>query len=368
MKFSCTKENLKDGLQSVAHIAGKHANLPILSNIHIQAKDSSITLATTDLEIGITTTVRGKITEEGEFTVSAKLLADYISLLPNERIDVIQQGNELRITCGSHQTKIKGEGAEDYPVIPSVTEGVTFSLPLTAWQEAVSEVVFATAHNETRAELSGVYISLSPTAITFAATDSYRLAEKTITGTFSISDPRSVIIPTKTLQEVLRFTAGDGTVSCVVGENQILFTCGALTLVSRIIEGRYPDYRQIIPDSAEQKTHAHVNRQELIRAIKAAALFSPTTVNDVHLDFPQAKKTVVVSAVNTQSGESTSEVAAVTEGNDNGLVLNYRYLLDGLTHITAEDIEFSMSDAASPCIFTGAGKKEYIYVIMPIKK
>lgn len=370
MRFSCTKENLKEGLQAVVHIAGKHVNLPILSNVHIKASDSVISLATTDLEIGITTTVRGKITEPGEFTVSAKLLSDYIALLPNERIDVLLQNNELHITCGSYQTKIKGESSEDYPVIPTVEEGLTFSLPLEVWQGAVSEVSFATANNETRIELSGVYITLSEGSITFAATDSYRLAEKTITGSFKTQEQRGVIIPTKTLQEVLRFNSiGDKEeVMCIFSDNQVLFRYGSISLVSRIIEGRYPDYRQIIPEEGRQKTTVRVNRQELIRAIKAAALFSPAAVNDVHLDFPLAKKTVVVSAVNAQSGESTTEIAAVMEGDDNGVVLNYRYLLDGLSHIPTEDISFTMSDAASPCVFSGAGEKGYVYVIMPIKK
>lgn len=371
MKFSCTKENIKEGLQAVAHIAGKHVNLPILSNVHIKAGDSTITLATTDLEIGITTTVRGKITETGEFTVSAKLLSDYIALLPNERIDVSLKGSELHITCGSYHTKIKGESPEDYPVIPSVEDGTPFSLPLNVWQTAISEVSFATASNETRIELSGVYVSLSAEAITFAATDSYRLAEKTIAGSFSTQEQKGIIIPTKTLQEVLRFNAAaanNDKVTCTLSDNQILFQHGPTSLVSRIIEGRYPDYRQIIPEKAQQKTKVRVNRQELIRAIKAAALFSPAAVNDVHLDFPHAKKSVVVSAINTQSGESTSEVAGVLEGDDNGVVLNYRYLLDGLSHITAEDVEFSMSDATSPCVFTGVGEKGYLYVVMPIKK
>jgi DNA polymerase-3 subunit beta len=369
MKFSCTKENLKDGLSVVAHVAGKHINLPILSNVHIKAGESAITLATTDLEIGMITTVRGKVTELGEFTVSAKLLSDYVALLPNERIDIALNGNTLHITCGSYSTKIKGESSEDFPVIPSVEEGVTCTLPLDLWQSAVSEVVFATANNEARVELSGVYVMLSTKSITFAATDSYRLAEKTITGSFTPQEERGVIIPTKTLQELLRFTTTkDATLTYTLGDSQILFKYGETTLISRIIDGHYPDYRQIIPEKNRQKTTVRVNRQELIRAIKAAALFSPAAVNDVHIDFPIAKKSVVVSAVNTQSGESTSEVAAVLDGDDNGVVLNYRYLLDGLLHIPAEDITFTMSDAASPCVFSGSNEDGYLYVIMPIKK
>jgi len=367
MKFSCTRENLKEGLQIVAHIAGKHINLPILSNVYIKAYNSTITLATTDLEIGITTTIRGKVTEDGEFTVNAKLLNDYITLLPNERINITQIKNTLNITCGSYQTKMRGESSDDYPVIPIIKNETSFTLPLNIWQNAITEVSFATATNETRVELSGVYIIFSPKTVTFVATDGYRLAEKIITNNIIVTKERNVIIPVKTLQEVMRLN-GNEQLTCIIGDSQIQFSYQETTLISRIIDGRYPDYSQIIPNNEQQKTTAQINRQELIRAIKAAALFSPNTVNNIHLDFPQVKKSVIVSAINTQNGETTSELAAATTGDDNGVVINYQYLLDGLTHITTKDIIFSMSDAASPCVLTTTNTPGYIYIVMPIKK
>jgi len=380
MKFSCTKENIKQGLNNVAHIAGKNVNLPILSNVLIKTSENVIQLIATDLEIGVQANIRGKVDAPGEFTVQAKLLLDYISLLPNERIDFELLENEIKITCKNYKTKIKGELSEDYPVIPHVEEKNNYSIDFDEFRKSVSEVLFAVANNETRIELSGVYVELNQNSITLAATDSYRLAEhKALYKNKGEHEERRVIIPAKTLQEVIRFSFGgsgdvvnsersDTVINIFLSDNQILFSYDNIKLVSRVIEGQYPDYRQIIPNVEQKKTNISFNRHELIRAIKASSLFSKNNVNDVKLDFVSGQNKVVVSSLNAQSGESVIEISAGVEGEGNNIVLNYRYLLDGLNILDCENVVLEVADASTPCVLKAEGRSDYLYIIMPIRQ
>ncbi|MCK5320626.1 DNA polymerase III subunit beta, partial [Candidatus Parcubacteria bacterium] len=181
MKISSLQENLKNGLFIVGHIAGKNANLPILNNVMIKSSEKGdIKLITTDLEIGIVTRVRGRIEKEGEFTIEAKILSDYISLLPNQKIDLEIDKNNALIKCENYKTIIKGESAEEYPLVPEVEKEIYFKTNIDNFKKALSQVVFAVASSETRMELSGVFFNFNKKELIMAATDSYRLAEKTV--------------------------------------------------------------------------------------------------------------------------------------------------------------------------------------------
>lgn len=382
MKFSCTQQNLKQALLNVAHIAGKNINLPILNNILINAQEGGIEFVTTDLEIGATCSIRGKVDGAGSFTVNAKLLSDYINLLPNARVDCELREGEFYIVCENFKTNIKGEDAVDFPLIPKVERSNVFSFNGQELKQALLEVIFAAAANETRIELSGVYFELN-NELVLAATDSYRLAERTIRCHEHNSSPdglKKIIIPTKTLQEVVRIVSNvkgeevvpeklNHDVRIFFSDNQVLFTYNNFELVSRVIEGQYPDYRQIIPNiGQEQKTVATIDRLELTRAIKASSLFSKTDVNDVNLDFSRAGHHIVVSALNGSSGSSTIEVDADVSGKDNSIVLNYRYLLDGLNNTASERVVLEVVDANTPCMLKLEERSDYIYLIMPIRK
>jgi len=381
MKFSCTQQNLKQSMQTVTHVAGKNSNLPILSNVLIKIKNNLIQFIATDLEIGICHNMRGKIETEGMFTVNAKLLSDYIGLLPNKRVDVTLINNEVKINCENFNTKIKGEEATDYPVIPQIEKKDYYSFDFEVFKKAINKVIFSAATNETRMELSGVYFEFNQDKLTLAATDSYRLAEKKLKykSKNSSVETKKLIIPTKTLLEVVRLSASiqdelsttkqEYELKIYISDNQVLFTYDDSELVSRIIEGQYPDYQQIIPQApTENKTVIIVNKQEILRAIKASSLFSKTNINDIHLDIPENKNKVVVSAVSGQSGESIIDVSASTKGKDNGVALNHKYLLDGLQNIDAEEIIIEIIDANTPCLIKAQGQDDYLYIIMPIKQ
>lgn len=375
LKIFSLQENLKQGLALVGHVSGKNTNLPILNNVLIKAEEGKIRLVATNLEIGVISTVRGKIEREGSFTVNAKIISDCINLLPNKKIGLEEKDQDLLVDCENYQAKARGQSAEDFPLIPEVDRKNYFSAEAEEVKRAVSQVIFATALSETRLELSGVLFIFSNGNLTMAATDSYRLAEKKIKIKSNNEEEKRIIVPAKTLQELLRILSvnlggeveeKNSEIRFYLSENQILFTYGSTELVSRLIEGQYPDYQQIIP--ASNKTKIFIDRQELIRAVKMASLFSKTGINDVNLDFPAGKNQVVISSVSGQTGENITNLEAKVSGDDNSIVVNYRYLLEGLSNIEKETVKLEIIDSNTPCIIRPDQDESYLYIIMPIKQ
>jgi len=375
MKIFSLQENLKQGLFIVGHIAGKNVNLPILNNIMIKTEDGNIKMLATNLEIGIVTMVRGKIEKEGAYTVDAKIISECINLLPNKKVGLELKDGVLAVDSDNYKVKIRGQSAEEFPLIPEVDKKNYYSAPIEEFKKAVTQVMFAVSLSESRLELSGVMFNFNGAGLTLAATDSYRLAEKNIKIKTNNREEKKIIVPAKTLQELIRILSGlqasalaaeDQGIKFYLSENQILFTCGSTELVSRLIEGQYPDYQQIIPTTS--KTKAISQRAELIRAVKLASLFSKTGINDINLDFPKGKNQVVVSSVSGQTGENVTSLEAKVSGEDNGIVVNYRYLLDGLNNIDSELVRLEIVDGNTPCLLKSDKETDYLYIIMPIKQ
>lgn len=376
MKLSSLQENLKQGLLAVSHVANKNVNLPILNNILIEAKNGNIKLIATNLEIGIVSVVRGKIDEDGSFTVDSKIFADFISLLPNKKVDLKQKENNLFIEADNYKTKIIGLSAEEFPLIPSVEKNSFYTANAEEFKAAVGQVIFSASTSETRIELTGVLFDFSENKLTLAATDSYRLAEKKINiKTNNDQKDKKIIVPAKTLQEVIRILSnikeensieGGSEVKIFVSENQIMFSVGSVELVSRLIEGQYPDYKQIIPQTS--KTKVIINKNELVRAVKVTSLFSKMGINSINLDFPKDKNKIIVSSTLGQAGENITELDGVVSGEDNSVVINYRYLLDGLNNFNGENIKIEIIDSNTPCVISEEKDDGHFYVIMPIKQ
>ncbi len=380
MKLSCTRDNLYRGLSITSHSGGKNVDLPILGNVLLKASDGSLKLTATNLEIASSCLVRGKVDEDGEFTVPAKLFFDYVSLLPSEQVDLHVVDRILHVRCGGHSTKMNGLPASEFPLVPPVAEGVSFKLPAEGLRQAIGQVLFAVAANEARPELSGVCVKFNdPSAgagkATLAATDSYRLAERLVDAT-GPSDPRTVIIPARTLSEVGRIISvskddvdSPEVVEFVLADNQMLVRIGSVELMSRTIDGRYPDYRQIVPTAF--KTEAVVEANALSKAVKTASLFSRTGLFDVKLELSAKDKSITVKGADTARGENVVVCPADISGDDNAVTVNYRYLLDGLSACGSPEVNVQMIDAMNPCLVTPkteAGKSGYLYIVMPIKQ
>lgn len=387
MKITCTQENLKRGLSSVSHIASKNSALPILNNVLIRAEKGAVTLTTTNLEMGIRCLVRAKVYKDGAYTVNSKLLNDFVALLPNEKIDLELKDESLEVWTENQETKMKGDSSEDFPLIPQVDKKNVYSCSAEDFLKALTQTLFSVSISETRPEISGIYLNFSENILTIAATDSYRLAEKQIKLIEGAQEAKEVIVPARTAQELFRLLsshsgsvvseeepAGIDRIKIYFEENQVMFVFNGVELVSRIIEGQYPNYKQIIPTN--YKTKAVVNIADFVKAAKTASLFSRAGIYDVNLELKDDKLTV--SSTNNQMGESKSKVGGKIEGESNKVVINYRYLLDGLQNINSTDVIFEMTDAANPCVLRPAesldekneaiASQDYLYIIMPIKQ
>ncbi len=375
MKISTLQENLKKGLSLVSHLAGKNINLPILNNILIEAKEGRIKLVSTNLEIGITCLVRGKIEKEGSLTVDSKIISDYIALLANKKINIEKNNKKLLIESDNYKTIIKSEESDEFPLIPQINKDIYFKAKIKVFKKALNQTVFAVSNNETRVELSGVLFVFNKNQLTMVATDSYRLAEKKINIKSNTKTENKIIIPAKTLQELSRILTSikedqigdeDQEIEFYTSNNQVLFIIDSVELISRVIEGQYPDYEQIIPE--KPKTEILINRSEFIRAIKAAAIFSKTDVNDINLDFPFEKNISIISSSSGQSGENITELKSNIKGEDNGITVNYKYLLEGVNNFDSDNIIIKVVDNNTPCILQTDKEDDYLYIVMPIKQ
>ncbi len=372
MKFTGTKENISQVLGLVGGIAGRQTSLPILTNVFIDAKESGVEVIGTNLEIAIKAHLRAKVETVGSFTVPAKMLADYINLLPDQQVTISLEGNELLVECGSSSTKIKGMPADEFPVIPEVAEEHAYAIEAQALKTSLQQIVIAASKNEIRPELAGLACNMFSerfSGMTLAATDSYRLAEnktKVAQGT----DPVSCIIPARTAYEIIRLlgigNAEESNVRLWISENQIAIRYGNVEMTSRLIDGTYPDYTQIIPE--EFKTVATVPVDELTKRIKAASLFTTDGVNAVSFDLNVEQNTVGISSTSTQAGEHTTQLDGELVGEENSILLNHKYVLDGLQQIGNGQTQFCVNSGDAPCMFRPSESENYLYIVMPIRQ
>jgi DNA polymerase III subunit beta len=372
MKFTCTKENISQVLGLAGSIAGRQTSLPILTNVYIDAKESGVEIIGTNLEIAIKAHLRAKVEQTGNFTVPAKMILDYINLLPEEQVVLTLEGNELLVSCGNSNTKIKGMPSDEFPVIPEIEEQHAYAVDVQQLKTALQQVVIATSKNEIRPELAGISCHMFSErffGMVLAATDSYRLAEKK-TSISQGTDSTSCIIPARSAHEMIRIlsvsNAEETNVRFWISENQIALRYGNVEMTSRLIEGNYPDYTQIIPE--EFKTVAIVSSDELTKRIKAASLFTADGVNAVSFDLNSTQNTLGISSTSTQAGEHSAELDGELEGEENSILLNHRYVLDGLQQMNVDKVQFCVNSGDAPCLFRPSESDEYLYIVMPIRQ
>ncbi len=378
MKLSCTKDNLHQGLSITSHLMAKNTNLPILQNVLLKAEGGTIRFTATNLDLAVNCSVRGKVDEPGEYTIPSKLFFDYVSLLPNETIHIQADEQAAQIECGTHKTKINGLTSAEFPLVPRVLGERSVQIPVGDFKRALSQVLFAVTTNESRPELTGVSFQFVPHEdegrLTMAATDSYRLAEATIPVVSPIEEPMALVVPAKTLAEVNRILSVfkddvelPSFLTLSISGSQVVFVYGSVELISRIIDEQYPDYRQIIP--TQFQTQALIDREDFMKAVKSASLFSKNGLFDVSLGFDPQSKQLCVSATDATRGHNQSQCSADVSGQANTVTVNYRYLLDGLQAISSDQVMFEMIDPGNPCLLTPKGATEgFRYVVMPIKQ
>lgn len=371
MKFTCTKDNLAQALTLVGSVASKQVNLPILTNVLIQASESKVEILATNLETALRVQVRAKVDAPGSFTVPAKTIADYIHLLTDNQVEIELSGTELIVTGGQSSTKIKGAPSEEFPILPEVEDGVVYVIKQAELKAGLEKTVIAVAKNEIRPELSGVYFGFFTdryAGLTVAATDSYRLAEKKIPVAQG-GESVNCIVPARTVYEIIRLIGvakgEEEQVRLWVSSTQIGVRYNNFEMTSRLVDGRYPDYAQIIPQTF--RSSATIPSDVFVNKVKSASLFTVSGVNAVAITLDAAAKTVNISSTSTQTGEHHSQIDAFVEGESNAILLNHRYVLDGLQHIDGE-VDLKINSADAPCLFQQKGTADYVYIVMPIRQ
>ncbi len=369
VKLSLMQENLARGLQIVGRAVSSRATLPVLSNVLLRTEDAGLKLTTTNLEIGITCWVPGKIETDGTLTVPARLFSDIVnSLPPGERVDLESDGaDSLRIRSGRFRAHIKGIEADEFPAIPSAGERPTTRVAQKVLRSALGEVAFAAASDESRPILTGVLTRFAGDRLTLAAADNYRIAVKTI----DVLDPveeKSVVVPAKSYTELARILSdSDDPVDVVLApaKNQVLFHVDGIDLITRLVDGQFPNYQQVLPTS--HSTRAVVDREDLLKATRLSALIASSSANVVKITVPgDGAGTVAVSA-NAEIGDNEGEIEATVEGEGTTVAFNARFLTEVLQNLDAHQLALEFNGPLSPGVLRPIGDPDYVHVIMPVR-
>ena len=363
MRLQVTQENLHKALSNVARVAISSKNpLPILNNVLLRTLDNRLTISATNLEIAITERIGAKVTSEGALTVPARLFQEYVSSLPSGTIDLRVKDNKLYISTDGYRSTINGIAADDFPSIPTIENKDGWNMPGKDFKKGLQQIIFAAAIDDTRPILTGVYLHTHDGYLYAVATDSYRLAEKKLV---AHSGDIALLVPSSSLQDLLRII-GDRDVDVLVcaDSQQALFIVGESELVTRLIDGNYPDYRKLIPNTFQ--IAAEVDRSEFINVTKVAGLFAKESAGSIILKFSEEKRDLDISSVASQIGENSSTISTNVSGSGD-ISLNSRYLVDALNAFHGQHIKFSCNGKVDPCVLTSTEDSDYVHVVMPLK-
>ncbi len=369
MDVICLQEYFKEGLRAVERVSSKHTTLPVLQNILIKTEESGLSFQATNLELGVFTLVPSKIKTKGSIAVPAKVLSDIVNNFPNEpvHLQVNKQNYTLNIECGDTKMKIKGSSDEEFPQIPKIKDVVSIEIPKNELIYNLQPLTPLISVSESRPEISGILFNFSGNLLTLAATDTFRLGERKIP-IINQKQEGQYIVPLQCVQEIIRiFSAVDEEkIIFLVDNNHVEIRAGRTTLVSRLIDGNYPNYTHIIPESTQGETV--ILRDKFLQAARTASIFT-SRLNDIYLSFDPKEKAINLKSEDNNKGSFDTKIETKeTKGEINNIVFNWRYLIDGLESFKDENIIFSFCGEGKPGMIRPVKNKEnQLYLLMPIK-
>lgn len=365
MKVKCLQNSLALAISIVNRAVSPNNTLPVLNNILLKAENGKITLSATNLEIAISAGIEAKIDKEGSTTVPAKIFSAYIPLINTEEVSLSSEDNTLEVKSSGSTTKMKGISAEEFPGVPKIEGGQKFSLPIKDIKTGIEQVAFVASTNISRPVLTGTLWILDGNKLKIVATDSYRLAEKTI----ELANPTNIkstfIVPSRTAQElakILGSAVGD-MLEVDVTKNQILFKVDGVELTSRLIDGNFPDYEKILPKST--KTNSKIRVEDFILALKKVSVIVKENNNSIKIKLDSGKIQLLTDK--TQIGESAGEFSVEMSGEMAEVAVNVQYLIDALSRIGDEFVNFGLNDGLSPVMLSPVKPGGYVHIIMPLK-
>lgn len=365
MKLTVTQENLSKALNNISRVASSRNELAILNNILLRTDNNRLLVAATNLEIASTQYIGTKIEKPGSITIPARLITDFISSLPAGTVDLEVKEDHLYIKSGKFSSIINGMIADEFPELPVIDEkqAVSYEFKADELKHALSQVIIASSSDTTRPILTGVFWNTSEGALYLAATDGYRLAEKKLVNT---KNETSAVIPASSLQEVLRSISDETEkIEVLFDDTQVCFRTANLEIISRLIDGKFPDYKQLIPSDSETKVE--IEKADFNRITKIASLFARESGGGITLVASKDKSLLSIHSIASELGENTSEATAkVTK--DGEVTINSRYLSEVLSVIDGSDLVFAFNGKLAPCLLQEKSKKsDYLYIIMPMK-
>lgn len=384
MKLICTQDNFKKAIYNTERIVSKQNTLPILNNILFEAKKGFLVFSATNLEMGAQVKVGVRVEKEGKITIPAKIISSFSNNLPqgdNVLIESVEQG--IKIKSGSFKAIIKGVSADDFPLIPKKSSEYLLNINSIDLKNILSKEMVSVAQNEARQELTGINLILSQKEIFFASTDSFRLSESRISinkeninkEVFEayINKKDSIIIPFGTLNEVMRIISNNEEcdVKITIESGQIFFEIEETKIVSRLINGKYPEYKHIMPK--DYKTRVVLEKSVFQNAVKMANIFASGKSGEISIKIDSGAKKIFIGASSAETGENSTELKFDVSGPSQEVILNSKYLLDGINSISTSKVAFLMNSESTPIALkeineqTGEVLHDFTYIVMPIK-
>lgn len=366
MKVECVQESLQQALQQAEKISARNVNLPVLSCVLIEAKKGQLILRSTNLDLGLESVITAKVEIPGIIAVPSAVFCGYISNISRDKsIKIESDESTVTITTNKSRSVIKCLPVDDFPTIPEVTKTQSTEVSAKDFVKGLKSVWYSSSLSSVKPELSSVCVYPEENNIIFVATDSFRLAEKKVS-TKQIKEFERVLIPFKNVTEIIRILEqADGIVEMRFSKNQIAFIFEGIYLTSRVIDGIFPDYRQIIPK--EFKTEAIVLKEDLVQSLKISTVFSDS-FNQVNMAISPEDKKFQLTTKNTTLGESATNVSAALSGDVAEVNFNYRYVSDCLQSIDSDSVSISLSGPSKPVVIRGASDKSFTYLVMPMNR
>ena len=362
MKVLLTQENLSKALNIVSRIASNRTSLPILNNILIKTEDGKLVLAATNLEVAIIEKIPAKVNQEGILTIPAKLITEFVTNLPKTNIELKTDDNKIIVTAGNYHSVVNGLAADEFPALPEPKTKSSIKISTDLFKKAVTSTALVASNDTTRPILTGVFMHTFNGNLYMAATDGYRLAERKIQ---PLDKAISAIVPASTLTEVVRIIS-DETEEIIINfsDDQISFMVDSAIITSRLIDGSFINYRQLIPSKTD--IIATLDRGEFIRITKISELFSRESAGSITLKVDSDTSTLSIHSITSELGENNSQAEATVKGKG-VITLNSKFLLDAINQIDGDTVKLQFSGKLAPVLLTADGDSSYKHIIMPVK-
>jgi DNA polymerase-3 subunit beta len=366
MKFSISKGSLQELLGTVAPAVPTKSTLPILSNVLIEADKEGLTLVATDLDISIKTRGEADVKETGTITVPAKRIGEIVRELPDADIQVDVKGTKIKLSCGNGNYSIVGLESDDFPQLPQIDADRMVSLPTVTLDRAVKRTAYSVSSDETRQMLTGVLLQVKAGQLRMVATDGHRLAKAAFQGDFKGLEGKDLIIPPKALREVVRLASGYEHTNLTLSKNFAVFEMGPTTVYSRLIDGNFPNYEQVIPKENPKKFS--LGRDEFIGALRRVAILSDNVTRQIKVSVKPERVELSVSTADI--GEAQEALSIDYSGEELAVGYNATYLLDALKTMESDRIEVQLNTPTSPGVFVPVDQnkeEDLLCLVMPLR-